>query len=75
MASLMTSLGLDRLTQEQQITLVGELVEALNEPAETALSEAQQRELNRRLVLLDSGKTNLHSWADVEARALAKLKP
>ena len=75
MASLMTSLGLDRLTHEQQITLVGELVEALNEPAESTLSEAQRRELNRRLVLLDSGKTNLHSWADVEARVLAKLKP
>lgn len=73
MASLMTSLGLDRLSQEQQIALVGELVDALSEPAETALSEAQRRELSRRLALLDAGETNLHAWADVESRALAKL--
>lgn len=73
MASLMTSLGLDRLSQEQQIALVGELVDALSEPAETALSEAQRRELSRRLALLDAGETNLHAWVDVESRALANL--
>lgn len=72
MAGLMTSLGLDRLSREQQIALVGELVDAIGEPAETALTEAQRRELSRRLALLDAGETNLHAWADVESRALAK---
>lgn len=75
MSSLMTSLGLDRLSREQQFALVGELVDALSEPAEAAMSEAQRRELSRRLALLDAGETNLHAWDEVESRALAKLRP
>jgi putative addiction module component (TIGR02574 family) len=48
--SLMTSLGIDRLPTEEQLRLVGEI---LDELPEHALTEAQRRELDRRMARLD----------------------
>ena len=76
MSSLMTSLGIDRLTTEEQLQLVGEILDSLTHRAgpEPALTEAQRRELDRRLALLDAGATTVSPWAEVEARLLGKLR-
>ncbi len=75
MAALMTSLGIDRMSPEEQLQLVGELLDTLNEPAAPPLTEPQRRELDRRLALLDAGQTGLHPWDEVEARVLATISP
>jgi putative addiction module component (TIGR02574 family) len=46
----------------------------LGELPEPVLTEAQRRELERRVALVDAGKTVMSSWEDVEARILAGLR-
>ncbi len=48
--SLMTSLGVDRLPTDEQLRLIGEI---LDELPEHALTEAQRRELDRHMTRLD----------------------
>jgi putative addiction module component (TIGR02574 family) len=55
MSSLMNSLGIDRLPTDEQLRLVGEI---LDELPEHALTEAQRRELDRHMERLDpEGRT------------------
>ena len=42
---------------------------------ESDLTEAQRRELDRRVALVDEGKTVMSPWEEVEARILARLHP
>ena len=42
---------------------------------ESDLTEAQRRELDRRVALVDEGKTVMSPWEEVEARILARLDP
>ena len=72
--SLMTSLGVDRLPADEQLRLVEEILAGLDELPEPALTEAQRRELARRVALVDEGKTTMSRWDDVEARILARLR-
>jgi putative addiction module component (TIGR02574 family) len=44
-----------------------------DEPA-PVLTEAQRSELERRVALVDEGKTVMSRWEDVEARILAGLR-
>jgi len=69
MASLMTSLGVDRLTAEEQLRLVGEILDSLAERPEPTLTEAQRTELARRLAALDAGTVTVSPWADVAKSA------
>ena len=48
--SLMTSLGIDRLPTDEQLRLVGEILDDL---PELTLTETQRRELGRHLARLD----------------------
>lgn len=74
MSSLMTSLGIDRLPPEEQLRLVGEILDSLADRPEPPLTESQRQELDRRLAALDGGTTTVSSWGDVEARVLGRLR-
>lgn len=74
MDSLMTSLGVDQLAPVDQLRLVGEILDNLADRPEPALTEAQKRELDRRLALLDAGETTVRPWEEVEARVLDRLR-
>ena len=74
MAALMNSLGIDRLPAEEQLRLVDEILASLEDLSDPALTETQRRELDRRVALVDEGKTTMSRWEDVEARILARLR-
>lgn len=73
MSSLMNSLGIDQLTPGDQLRLVGEILETLAERPDPTLSQAQKKELDRRLAVLDAGETTVTPWAEAEARVLGRL--
>jgi putative addiction module component (TIGR02574 family) len=74
MSSLMTSLGIDRLSPAERIRLVGEILDSLPDQPPPPLTEEQGQELDRRLALMDADPAALSPWAEVEARVLGRLK-
>ena len=70
----MNSLGVDQLTPGDQLRLVGEILESLADRSDPMLTDAQKRELDRRLAALDAGQTTLSPWSEVETRVLARLR-
>jgi putative addiction module component (TIGR02574 family) len=75
MNTLMTQLGIDRLSAEDRMRLVEEILESLDADREPPpLTDAQRRELDRRIALLEANPGAGTPWEEVEARVLAKLK-
>jgi putative addiction module component (TIGR02574 family) len=75
MSSLMTSLGIDRLSLDDRVRLVEELLDSLGADREPHdLTEAQRSELDRRLAALDAAPTSLRSWQEVEANVLGTIR-
>jgi putative addiction module component (TIGR02574 family) len=74
MASLLTSLGIDRLSPAERLQLISEIWESLREAPPPPLTDEQDRELERRLALMDADPTGLRPWAEVEARVLGRLQ-
>jgi putative addiction module component (TIGR02574 family) len=71
----MTQLGIDRLSTEDRMRLVEEILESLDADREPPpLTEAQRQELDRRIALLEADPSRGTPWEEVEARILAKLK-
>jgi putative addiction module component (TIGR02574 family) len=76
MSPTVKSLGIDRLTREQQIALVQEIWATLAaEPGQPLLTEAQRRELDRRVAEDDANPDDVVPWEQVKAQTLARLKP
>jgi putative addiction module component (TIGR02574 family) len=75
MSSLMNSLGIDRLSTDDRLQLVGEILHSLEVDRQSPeLSPAKRRELDRRLAVLDAAETTLSDWNSVEARLLERLR-
>ena len=72
MNSLMTQLGIDRLSIEDQVRLVGEVLANLD-VAEPPLTDAQRAELDSRIAAIDNGTMPFKTWSEVESRILKKL--
>jgi putative addiction module component (TIGR02574 family) len=73
--SLMSSLGIDRLSPAEQFQLASEILSKLDDERDKiALTEPQRKELGRRVALLEANATGLSTWEEVEARVLAKLQ-
>ena len=69
MSPTVKSLGIDRLTREQQIALVQEIWATLAaEPGQPLLTEAQRRELDRRVAEDDANPDDVVPWEQVKAR-------
>jgi putative addiction module component (TIGR02574 family) len=75
MSSLMVSLGVDQLSADERLRLVEEILDSLGPDGEAPLTEAQRRELDRRLALLEADPDAVSPWEEVKARVLAKLQP
>jgi putative addiction module component (TIGR02574 family) len=75
MASLMTSLGIDRLSPQERLQLIGEILDSFDNDREVPqLTEAQRQELDRRLAALEADPTGVIPWEEAEARVLARLR-
>jgi putative addiction module component (TIGR02574 family) len=75
MPSLITSLGIDRLSPHEKIQLVQEIWGSIASSAEQLpLTDAQRQELERRLAALQSNPSNVIPWEEVEARAFARFR-
>ena len=75
MGALLKSLGIDRLSVEERLTLVEDLWDSIaEESAATSLSDAQRTELDRRLADYAANPNDVVHWEDVKASITARLK-
>jgi putative addiction module component (TIGR02574 family) len=74
MSSLITSLGIDRLSPAERLRLISEIWDILPEQPSPDLTDEQGRELDRRLALMDADPTALRPWDEMEARVLGRLQ-
>lgn len=72
MASLLSALGIDRLSTEDRVRLAQEIWDSLEAEAEP-LTEAQKHELDRRVAILDANPDAVTPWDVVEARVRTRL--
>jgi putative addiction module component (TIGR02574 family) len=75
MSPTLKSLGLDRLTRDEQLALVQELWNTIaTEPAGTFATDEQRRELERRVAEDDASPADAIPWEQVKAEVLAQLR-
>jgi len=75
MSSLITALGIDRLSAGERLQLAEEIWDSLEaELPEFPLSDAQKQELDRRIAALEANPDAVVPWEEVEARALARFR-
>jgi putative addiction module component (TIGR02574 family) len=75
MASLLCSLGIDRLSVDERLQLIDEIWESIRPAVEqTPLTDEERQLLDQRLATLDANPQNVTSWEEVEARALARFR-
>ena len=75
MGALLKSLGIDRLSMEERITLVEDLWDSIaEESAATSLSDAQRAELDRRLADYAANPNDVVPWEDVKTSITARLR-
>lgn len=75
MTSTMRTLGIDRLSVEERLTLVHEIWDSIaTEPRHTPLSAEQRDELERRVAEHEQSPQEVVPWGDVKAEALKRLQ-
>ena len=75
MSASLKSLGIDRLSVEERLTLVEELWDSIAEDsAAVPVTDAQRAELDRRLAEHEAHPDEVVSWEDVKASIAARLK-
>jgi putative addiction module component (TIGR02574 family) len=75
MAATMKDLGIDRLSVEERLALVQEIWDSIAADADQVpLTEAQRRELERRLAAHQADPTAVVPWEEVKAQALARAR-
>ena len=68
-------LGIDRLSVEERLALVEELLDSIAESTgELPLTQTQQAELDRRLAEHEAHPDDVVRWEDVKASIEARLK-
>jgi putative addiction module component (TIGR02574 family) len=69
------SLGIDRLTVEQRISLVQEIWDSIATEVEAApLTDAQRTELERRLADHQANPDDVIPWEQIRAETLARFQ-
>jgi putative addiction module component (TIGR02574 family) len=75
MSPTLQSLGIDQLTVEQKIALAQEIWDSIAAEVEAApLTEAQKREIDRRLADHRANPEDVIPWEKVQAEVLDRLK-
>lgn len=73
MPSIMQELGIDRLSADDRLRLMGEIWDSFaSEPGRTHLTDAQRRELEKRLAEHVANPDDVVPWEQVKAEALAR---
>jgi putative addiction module component (TIGR02574 family) len=67
------SLGIDRLSIEEQLVLVQEIWNRIAAAGGSLLTEAQRQELRRRVAEDDADPDTLIPWEQVKAQALNRI--
>lgn len=76
MTTTVQSLGIDRLSREQRIALVLDIWDTIAaEAVPPLLTEAQRRELERRVAEDDANPEDVVPWEQVKAQTLSRIKP
>lgn len=74
MGALMKTLGIDRLSVEERLTLVEDLWDSIaEENVVTSPSDAQRAELDRRLADYAANPNDVVPWEEVKASITARL--
>lgn len=69
------SLGIDRLGIEEKLSLVEEIWDSIAaDSANVPLTEAQRRELDRRIADHEANPDEVVSWSEAKASILNRLK-
>jgi putative addiction module component (TIGR02574 family) len=73
MAPTIQDLGIDRLTAEQRLRLIGEIWDSLS-VHDTPIPESHREELDRRLADADANPSAGMPWEEVRARLRGKKR-
>lgn len=75
MATKMQELGIDRLGVDQRLELMHEIWDSItSEPGRSYTTDAQRRELERRLAEHEANPEDVVPWEQVKAEALARFQ-
>jgi putative addiction module component (TIGR02574 family) len=75
MAATMKELGIDRMSADDRLNLVQEIWDSLAQEIEREpLTEAQRRELERRVAAHAANPNDVVPWGEVKERALASAR-
>jgi putative addiction module component (TIGR02574 family) len=75
MSSLITALGIDRMSADERLQLVQEIWDSLADEVEVSpLTEAQRQEVDRRWAAHLANPEAAIPWAQVEAEILDRLR-
>jgi putative addiction module component (TIGR02574 family) len=75
MAISLETLGLERLSRDEKLDLVGRLWDSIiaSEPPGALLSDAQREELRRRVADAQSHPNDYVSWDEAHTRTIERL--
>ncbi|HEY1068684.1 MAG TPA: addiction module protein [Pirellulales bacterium] len=68
MSPLLRELGIDRLSREARLQLLGEIWDTLTPVAQEEIPEAHREELDRRLAAADANPDSGIPWEEARAR-------
>lgn len=75
MSERMKALGIDRLSVEERLALMHDILDSLaEEQAGPPLSDAQRAELERRVAASKANPSDLIPWERIKAEALARFQ-
>jgi putative addiction module component (TIGR02574 family) len=73
MSERMKALGIDRMSIEERLALMHEILDSIaEEQEEVALTEAQRTELERRIAASKANPANVVPWEEIKTAALAR---
>lgn len=72
MSPTFQALGIDRLSQEERLNLIGEIWDSLGPIDQREIPESDRQELERRLAAADADPTAGRAWEEVRARLREK---
>jgi putative addiction module component (TIGR02574 family) len=75
MSERMRALGIDRMSIEERLALIHEILDSIaDEQQEAPLGDDQRSELARRLAASKADPANVIPWEEIKAAALARCK-
>ena len=68
MSQTLQDLGIDRMSAEERLRLIGDIWESLSPPQQFEIPESHREELDRRLAAADADPAASSSWEEVRTR-------